>query len=491
MKYRSISLNGNKGWHYSLVKYNDEYKDYLVDLRNMNKKLADSVEQCPKIYSELSEHQSYMIFQGEYRCVGAINIGTSTDERNLEIEVQLNEKYFSSQQEIVEVVEQLVESLKLYFFDEENIEINLINNIDLSKINSYKYHKRVYDEKLTTYTCTNKRNNSLIPKLVEEVSRTEKSLTDLGQSWWQSIGNHELYYDFDLELMGEIDKGTITLPELFSKVETLLWTNINSAKSSRSISFSRNGHIEFSKNSHDWENGIDYEFAYNILSNSFSLKSKSRKDSKKQSLDIDENSYFTNIKTEQLNILHSKEGKRKRINYTSHVVDNSSIAIELWTDEQDEIESCYVDFRTHKNNGKINGLYALWIAPQRYYDKFSIRFISRKGDRFRDFSEEISKNEEELFSTIVDGKLTIELIDELIRKVIPIVNNRANSYKKQSISRMNETIISNLMDSETQAINFVKQIKGEIPLPHLQENLEKFIVEHDKSKKDHKKRVLK
>lgn len=491
MKYRSISLNGNKGWHYSLVKYNDKYKDYLVDLRNMNKNLADSVEQCPKIYSELSEHQSYMIFQGKCRCVGAINIGTSTDERNLEIEVQLNEKYFSSQQEIVEVVEQLVESLKLYFFDKENIEINLINNIDLSKINSFKYHKRVYDKNLTTYTCTNKRNNSLIPKLVEEVSRTEKSLTDWGQSWWQSIGSHELYYDFDLELMSEIDKGTITLPELFSKVETLLWTKINSAKSSRSISFSRNGNIKFSKNSHDWENGIDYEFAYNILSNSFSLKSKSHKDSKKQSLDIDENSYFTNIKTEQLNILHFKEGKRKRINYTTPVVDNSSIAIELWTDEQDEIKSCYVDFRTHKNNGKINGLYALRITPQRYYDKISIRFISRKGNRYRDFSEEISKNEEELFSTIVDGKLTIELIDELIRKVIPIVNNKANIYKKQSISTMNETIISNLMDSETQAINFVKQIKGEIPLPHLQENLENFIVEHDKSKKDDKKRVLK
>lgn len=491
MKYRSISLNGNKGWHYSLVKYNDKYKDYLVDLRNMNKNLADSVEQCPKIYSELSEHQSYMIFQGKCRCVGAINIGTSTDERNLEIEVQLNEKYFSSQQEIVEVVEQLVESLKLYFFDKENIEINLINNIDLSKINSFKYHKRVYDKNLTTYTCTNKRNNSLIPKLVEEVSRTEKSLTDWGQSWWQSIGSHELYYDFDLELMSEIDKGTITLPELFSKVETLLWTKINSAKSSRSISFSRNGNIKFSKNSHDWENGIDYEFAYNILSNSFSLKSKSHKDSKKQSLDIDENSYFTNIKTEQLNILHFKEGKRKRINYTTPVVDNSSIAIELWTDEQDEIKNCYVDFRTHKNNGKINGLYALRITPQRYYDKISIRFISRKGNRYRDFSEAISKNEEELFSTIVDGKLTIELIDELIRKVIPIVNNKANIYKKQSISTMNETIISNLMDSETQAINFVKQIKGEIPLPHLQENLENFIVEHDKSKKDDKKRVLK
>ena len=47
------------------------------------------------------------------------------------------------------------------------------------------------------------------------------------------------------------------------------------------------------------------------------------------------------------------------------------------------------------------------------------------------------------------------------------------------------------MDSEAQVINFIKQIKGEIPLPHLQENLEKFINEHDISKNYNKKRVLK
>ena len=491
MKYRSISLNGNEYSHYSLVKYKNEYKEYLVDLKKMNKELAESVENYPKIYSELSDNQSYMIFQDKYRCVGAINIETSTDEKKLEIKVQLNEKYFTSKQEIVKVIEQLTESLKLYFFDKEKIEITLINNIDLSKVNFHKYHKTVYDENLTTYTCTNKRNNLLIPKLVKEVNSAEKLLTNCGQSWKQIVCNHEFDNDFDLELISEINKGTITLPELFSKVETLLCTEINNTESSRSITFSRNGNIKYSNIYHNLENKIDYEFAYNILSNSFKLKSKSCKGSKQERLNIDENSYFTNIKTNQLNILHCKGNKRKRINYTSPVIDNSSISIELWTNEQNEIASCYVDFRTHKKNGKVNGLYALRVAPQRYDDKFSIRFISRKGGKYRDFFEEISKNEEELFSAIVDGNLTIELIDELIRKVIPIVNNRAKNHKKHSISPTNETIILNLIDSEAQVINYIKQIKGEIPLPHLQENLEKFINEHDISKNYNKKRVLK
>ena len=47
------------------------------------------------------------------------------------------------------------------------------------------------------------------------------------------------------------------------------------------------------------------------------------------------------------------------------------------------------------------------------------------------------------------------------------------------------------MDIEKQIIDFVKQTKGEIPLPHLQENIEKFIETYSKDKAQEKKRVLK
>lgn len=483
MKYRSISLNGNKGRQYSLVKYSDEYKNYLKELRKMNKELAYLVEECPKIYSELSEHQSYMIFQGRCMCVGAINIGTSTNEKNLEIEVELNEKYFDSQVEIVRVIEQLIESLKLYFFDKENIEINLINNIDLSKVNPYEYHKTVYNEKLTTYICSNKRNNELIPKLVDEIIKTEKCLTDWGQYWQQDIKENELYSGIDDALKESIDRGTVTLPELFFKVKTLLWSNINSAKSTRNINFSRDGDIVFTKNSYNHLDGINYKFSYNILRDRFNLKSY--RGLKNDILEIDENSYFTNIKTNQLNILHLKENGRKRINYTSSIVDKSSISLELWTNEQNEIERCYIDFRTHKGNGRINGLYALRIFSQ--YDKFTLKFISRKGNRSNDFANVLASNDEELYSTIINEKITIELVNELISKVIPIVNRKvtkSNNHggNRQYIADVSNTIIPSFMSDEVEAINFVKQIKGEIPLPHLQENLEKFVNEDNKRK---------
>lgn len=62
MEYRSIMFTKNDKWPLALIKYTEEYKKYLERIRRINKELADSVERCPKMYSESSEHQSYMIF---------------------------------------------------------------------------------------------------------------------------------------------------------------------------------------------------------------------------------------------------------------------------------------------------------------------------------------------------------------------------------------------------------------------------------------------
>lgn len=500
MKYRSISLNGNKDDYYSLVKYKDEYKDFLVELKKMNKKLAYVVEHAPKIFSESSDHQSYMIFrngnfEGEYQCVGAIGIETSTDEKNLEVGVELNEKYFRSKSKMVELIEQLVDSLKLFFYDKENIEINLINDIDLSKINALEFSKKVYDEKLTTYICENKINNELIPKLTEEITRAKNNLSNCSQGWWEDEKNYvfsDIDANIDKELINEINGGFISYPEMFSKVEKIYWKKINSLRSTRKISFYRDGNIKLIKYSKNNNKGIYYEFAYNILGNSFNLKSQKYGGENVETLDIDENPYYTNIKTDKLNILEPKDGNKKRITFISPIVDNSSISLELWVDKQNEIKGCYIDFRTHRNNNKkINGLYALRIEPEQDHFKFSIRFISRKGNAYGDFSCDLLKTEEELFSTIIDGKFTIELINELIRKVIPIINIKAKKYKKPSIPTENITVIPNFLNTFINTIDFLSQIKGEIPLPHLQNILNEFVIKNSENKKDIKKRILK
>lgn len=156
MEYRSIMFTKSKKWPLALIKYTEEYRKYLEQIKRFNRELADTIERCPKMYSEISEHQSYMIFLGEDYCIGGINIETSFDEKNLELEIHFDEKYICLPEETNEITESIVDGLSRNFPDKEEIEIRLLNDVDLSKYHKYIYIKKVYDEKLTTYNCKNR-----------------------------------------------------------------------------------------------------------------------------------------------------------------------------------------------------------------------------------------------------------------------------------------------------------------------------------------------
>lgn len=142
MEYRSIMFTKNEKWQLALIKYTEEYQKHLEQIKRFNKELVDSIERCPKIYSESSEHQSYMIFLGEDYCIGGIKIGTSFDERNQELEIHFDEKNICLPEEITEITELIVDGISRNFPDKEEIEIRLLNDVDLSRYHKYKYKKK-------------------------------------------------------------------------------------------------------------------------------------------------------------------------------------------------------------------------------------------------------------------------------------------------------------------------------------------------------------
>ena len=492
MKYRNITLNGNKEYLYSLIKYSEKYTKHLEEFRRINPELSKDVEMCPKIYSELSEHQSYMIFRDNYACVGIIYIGTSIDEKNLEVKVQFDEKCFQTKNDIVALIEQLIDSLGLYFYNKESIEIELLNNIDLSQYKRFKFKKKLYDEKLTTYIYSNKGNNTLIPALITEISETESKLTSWNQYWMQQIDlttSQDIDYDYGIDdaLIEEYTKGTIPLQEIFYKANALFWLGIESKNCIRKINFSGNGAIMFDKYSKD-PNGIHYNFKYNVLGEWFEFKTYDIVNDTQ--LTIDENSVYTRIKSKGLTnieIFKNKENGKKKISYTGPIKNSTSIWVELVFDEDESIERCYIDFRTHKGNGKISGLYALRIIPGNIFSKFALNHIGRSGNRSFDFSHLLPT---EVLNATIPGELTIELVNEIINKTIPVINQISGTKHKPFILSEEKHLEPNITETEKQIIDFIKQIKGEIPLPHLQENLEKF-VEANSSKNINKKRQLK
>lgn len=497
MRYRSITLNENEMFQYSLVKYEEKYKENLEELNGVNEYLVDSLKKCPHIYSESSEHQSYMIFRGSHTCVGAINIGTSTDEKNLEIKVEFIENKFDSKENLIGVLEQLVTSLGMFFFDKDNIEVRMYNDINLEDLNKYAYHKyqpNYLFENVTTYTTSNSRNKNLYSKLLNEVIETEKNLTNWKQCWVQSLYfcNNDINLLLDEELMQEYNNGTIPLNELFYKVEEIWWNNIVSDKSIREITFSRNGQISFNKKGRFFVTKNNYEFLYNVLYGGFKLKMKSRNyNNENTELEIEENVSWTKINSSNINIISFKEDNTKIIEYKIPIDNGSSIIVKIYI-QKAKIKKCYVYFRTHRKSGKVNGTYALRLNASKKLSNENIctlNFISRKGTKNNDFVNELSTTDNVLYSKILNEDLTLELIEELIKKLIPVINNQALLNNKPIIEINNEGIILSKMEKDV--INYIKQIKGEIPLPHLQKNLEMFIDNYEITRNDGQKLILK
>ena len=353
--------------------------------------------------------------------------------------------------------------MKIFFYDKKYVEFNLLNDIDLPMIDCQNYHKEYSN--LNIYKCFNEKNN-LIPKLIEEVIATYKNLTDWGQSWWQDIENYELHYEFDREFISTIDNGTVIYPELLNKVKTVIWRDIKSRKSSRCIIFSREGYVKFYKDSK--KNGINYEFSYNVLSDGFKFKGNING----EDLTINDNKYFTEIKTKQSKIVQTKENSLKYIDYVSPIIDNFSVSMNIWMNELNEIEKCNIFFKTHKGNGKINGMYILKLNPSNM-DKCLIKFIGRK----RNFDFTINLFEANEISKF-EGKITIEMINEIVNKVIPIINKKEEFPKNQIIFEDLD-----ILTQEKQIINFLKQLKDEIPLPLLKERVEEFAFKSEQGKK--------
>lgn len=458
MKYKSISLNGTDNYQYSLVKYEDKYKHILDSMEGIDTNLIDSVIACPVIYSINSDHQAYMIVKDDDIGVGATYIGTSTDEKDLEVKLQLDESKFTNETEMYMLINQLVDSLGLYCYERENIYIYLKNKIDLSKYNGSKYNRKYLLPNIFTYVCSNNKYNTLIPLLLKEIKSCEDTLVSWKQTWWQEI-QHRTLDDFHLLFDNDdIEKSD----DMFNKSSSFSLVDYTR---DRNVTFDIDGHVSFSKKIK--ENDSTCEFTYNVRKDCFKLETSD--------FLLEDNQSNTKIITPNEELIKSKEKGTKKITYKSGIVDKSSIYSEIRLDDNDDIDKCYIDFRTHRNNGRINGMYLIRINNR---DKsFSFSYRTRKGDICK-YIDNIYYDDERLSMATLKNRI------EFFRDAI----NRCYRNGRGAIS--SNIDITDLSNTEKDVVNFMKQIKGEIPLPYLQEQIDKFILEYSKSKKDDKVKKL-
>ena len=237
MSYENGDLSRRKN-KYTLVKYDDSYKNTLVSL-GINNEDFDSLN-CQQIFMVVRT-----IYGNIKTIVGSIYIFPSIDENKIRVHVQLKDDCFESKKEMIDAIDKIVDSLKILFYNKKYLELHLSNNIDLSVFNSIKYDKG----RNNTYVCKNGLNNILISALVDEMCEAETILTNWGESWVQKVGNGDIRSDSTSNdiTSSDVYDNEASLPELFSKFDTISWLDIDSLKASRSIIFSRNGNVEFFK----------------------------------------------------------------------------------------------------------------------------------------------------------------------------------------------------------------------------------------------------
>ena len=302
------------------------------------------------------------------------------------------------------------------------------------------------------------------------MSGIKENLEKWDISWTEEISKPKLIPYFDDEIEEQYKTNNLLVPEVLIKSNSIIWKN-NESNDKLIIEFFKDGYVSFDKTT---DNKNHYYFLYNLLDDTFELK---KIDS--QNLRILKNKMYTIIENDSIKEIHEDDKSQRRIKYITHPIERTSEVTELFL-QNGIIKRCNLDFRTHKATGKITGTYSLKILSRYGRKLLSLSFITRNGIREKDFSSELLDANPKLYYELKNDHLTKGLLNEIIETAIPIINKNAEENKRPYI--YNNDIIGKLGNAEEEALTLMKEIKGEIPGPNLEEKIDEFTTKYDKSK---------
>lgn len=138
-----------------------------------------------------------------------------------------------------------------------------------------------------------------------------------------------------------------------------------------------------------------------------------------------------------------KDDKR-RLLYETDVLDNLSIYLDYVVNANNDVDKCFVDFRIHKGNGKINAMYLLRVYNDFSY--FSLKRRSKKGKIANIVSQKISYDS---IMNMKDLKNGIDYVRDNINKFYLFERDFIPTTSNIPIGEINNDIINNLLDRQS------------------------------------------
>lgn len=466
----------------------EEMENYINSSKHTNQEFIDNIKKNIDVFKEEKDSKIYALIankQFKKEIIGIITISESINPLNLRTKILLG--YSKSGSKTIELLNQIIDKLKLVYYDKNAIELELLNDINLKNYFPHNY-TITREENKAIYTYSNNLNNKTLPALEYEINSTKEKLNSEGNNILDIPIIDNTNPAFDDIIAEKLVNGTLTITDLFSKYKEIQLLAGNPTKPISYIDFERDGTISYiSKNLHS--NVLaTYQIKSNVNNNGLVLNAGNditkETNNKLKDLHISKTANDFRIETKEIKIEQFNK-KLRRIIYTSPIFNKNSLLIQLYIDKDDIIRKCYIDFRIHGKNNKIKGNYNLRIRSQADINEFSINYYGRKGiKKDIEFSHVVKRNHQELYDSITNNDITMELIDELIPKIIETINNRANISKLPQFSQVENSVISIINDIHKQILLYIEQIKDEIPVPHLSNILEDFIRTQEKKKKE-------
>lgn len=394
------------------------------------------------------------------RKIGNAIIDDSKDDI---LNVEINLEDVMNEYEKLNFIKAFINTIKLYFSRKELIRLTINNE---------------------THNISNKETKEAIEQVLKEKKNTEAELSNwnaLVTEEFEKEDSHSYEYDefVDKELFNKIESSEETIPEVFIKNKSITWY-IDTNNCFRKIIFNRDGLIEL------YKSNIKCDNSYNIIYNSV----------KEEIIIPKNNDNSITIKNNLINISEKSEDEKfslthfnnsKKITFTKQINKDSSILLEIIEDKEGNIKKCNIDFRTHKGNKKINGVYALRITPGNR--GVSLKSIDRHGFQTLDFSG-LLNIDSDVLNQIKNGNISNQIIEDIINVTIPVINEMSLKLKRKHIPHNYGMIsVDGIRNKEIDSLKYIKHIRDEIPIKTVRDIIRKTENNYDRKSTKTKKKV--
>lgn len=469
MLYRSISSKKGK---LGFIKYDGKeiVKAELEKLKQVSPELHELIEKGSSLDKNSTIQPYLLVKSSEFirnNFLGGILIDKNSEDLLRAIILLDIPAVMKTDPE--ETIVDLLNSLCNYNYEKKKVQVRFLSGEDERLLADLGFEKHTIDG--DNYYSIDNPYTKRISTLYDEIEHAQKVLNNWKVMWYENYSDYiRGDYHLEPEVFDSLYSHTaIDERTVFEKSDTFRMDHIESKKAERFLVFNDDGTIEAYKYYKRGKGVTTYESTCNVDDDDYYIKGSSgNKTFKLEKLNgvitisIDD-ILISYLPDGQKRIHIERKSKGRRRDSEGNIV-NASVSFDATTNFDGNLKSCMLEVNTHKRNGKVNGTYRV-VANQ---SGLKSTFYSRKGVKTEIPSSALLSHK---LLLLTEPQIQGNVEDEVISSVVTASNSSNQDSKTINID-LNDINMEKIVNCETTALNFFKELVGELPINLLQKRME-------------------